>query len=663
MDVADVVAPGLLAELPDRLEEREDLDVADRAADLGDHDVDVVGGDAADAPLDLVGDVRDHLHRLAEVVAAPLGGEHRLVDRAGRGVGVARQVLVDEALVVPEVEVGLAAVVGDEHLAVLERVHRARVDVDVRVELLQRHPQAAQLEQPAERRGREALAEGAGHPTGHEDVLRHRGPPSRWCGCRGCQPDGSPAYRGRGRRAGIARVEQLDGVLAGRLAAFGARQHAGQLVDPGVAVDGRAAVSVWPPATRFDTATWWSARAATWARWVTTSTWWLLADRGERLGRRPPPRRPPMPASTSSNTRVEASARSVAVSSTATSRSASIVRASSPPDATLRQRQRRRARVGREQELRRASPGSSSRDRRPTTLGVRHRQRRAAASSTAAPSCGAAARRAAPTAAAARRSASSACPPAPSRAPPPAPRSPRARRARSADLGVEAMHLGEVVAVLAAQVAELLTPGPDRGQPLGVLLDAVGHVARRSARCRRARRAAAARRSAAAAVRRPVAQPSGGGGDGVAAAAVVGEHRRARRRRPRRCATASASASSSTLEHGVLVGVVERGGVELGDLEAEQVDLAGAGPLVAAERGQLGVELGQPGPRGAQRGEVDAAEGSSAAPLRRPASRALVGVLAVQVDEPVRRLGERGRPWPGARRCRRATGRRPARPG
>ena len=116
-------------------------------------------GEAVDAPLDLVGDVRDHLHGLAEVVAAALGGEHRLVDRAGRGVGVAASGLVDEALVVAEVEVGLAAVVGDEHLAVLERVHRARVDVDVRVELLHRDPQATQLEQAAERGRGEALAE------------------------------------------------------------------------------------------------------------------------------------------------------------------------------------------------------------------------------------------------------------------------------------------------------------------------------------------------------------------------------------------------------------------------------------------------------------------------------------------------------------------------
>ena len=67
--------------------------------------------------------------------------------------------LVDEALVVAEVEVGLATVVGDEDLAVLEGVHGARVDVDVGVELLHRHPQAPALEQPAERGRGQALAQ------------------------------------------------------------------------------------------------------------------------------------------------------------------------------------------------------------------------------------------------------------------------------------------------------------------------------------------------------------------------------------------------------------------------------------------------------------------------------------------------------------------------
>jgi hypothetical protein len=48
---------------------------------------------------------------------------------------------------VAEVEIGLGAVVGHEHLAVLERRHRARVHVDVGVELLHRDAQPALHEQ------------------------------------------------------------------------------------------------------------------------------------------------------------------------------------------------------------------------------------------------------------------------------------------------------------------------------------------------------------------------------------------------------------------------------------------------------------------------------------------------------------------------------------
>ena len=76
VDVADVVAADVLAELADGLEEREDLDVADRAADLDDDHVDVVGGQALDAVLDLVGDVRDDLDGLAQVVAPAFLGDH-----------------------------------------------------------------------------------------------------------------------------------------------------------------------------------------------------------------------------------------------------------------------------------------------------------------------------------------------------------------------------------------------------------------------------------------------------------------------------------------------------------------------------------------------------------------------------------------------------------
>ena len=59
-------------------------------------------------------------------------------------------VRVREALVVAEVEIGLRAVVGDEDFAVLERAHGARIDVEVRIEFLQRDFEPAAFEQAAD---------------------------------------------------------------------------------------------------------------------------------------------------------------------------------------------------------------------------------------------------------------------------------------------------------------------------------------------------------------------------------------------------------------------------------------------------------------------------------------------------------------------------------
>src|SRR5205807_5530613 len=51
-----------------------------------------------------------------------------------------------ETLVVAQIEVGLGAVLGDEHLPVLEGAHRAGIDVDVRVELEEGDFDAARFE-------------------------------------------------------------------------------------------------------------------------------------------------------------------------------------------------------------------------------------------------------------------------------------------------------------------------------------------------------------------------------------------------------------------------------------------------------------------------------------------------------------------------------------
>ena len=160
VDIDDVCRADLTAELADRLEERQGLDVAHGAADLGDDGVGVAGlRNRADPALDLVCNVRDHLDGGAQVLALPLLAEDAVPDRAGRVVCIPREVLVDETLVVPDVQVGLGAVLRDEDLAVLEGAHRPRIDVQVRVELLNLHLEAARLEQPAERGSGDALTE------------------------------------------------------------------------------------------------------------------------------------------------------------------------------------------------------------------------------------------------------------------------------------------------------------------------------------------------------------------------------------------------------------------------------------------------------------------------------------------------------------------------
>jgi hypothetical protein len=76
-------------------------------------------------------------------------------------------------LVMAEVEVGLGPVVGHEDLAVLIGAHGPRIDVEVGVELAQAHRVAARLQERAERRRGEALAERRHHAAGDEDVAGH----------------------------------------------------------------------------------------------------------------------------------------------------------------------------------------------------------------------------------------------------------------------------------------------------------------------------------------------------------------------------------------------------------------------------------------------------------------------------------------------------------
>ena len=174
MDVQHVFPSLFRRHLPDGLQKRLALDVAHRAADLRDDHVGVPVVHGVDPPLDLVGDVGDDLHRAAQIAALPLPVQHRPEHLARGHGGVAVQRLVHEPLIVSQIQIRLRAVVGDEHLPVLIGAHGPRIHVEIRIELLVAHPQAALLQQPAQRRGADALAQSGHHAARHENILHPR---------------------------------------------------------------------------------------------------------------------------------------------------------------------------------------------------------------------------------------------------------------------------------------------------------------------------------------------------------------------------------------------------------------------------------------------------------------------------------------------------------
>ncbi len=158
VDEDAVIAADFMPNLSNSFEKRQRFDVTHGAADFADHDVHFAG-QFLDGGLDFISDVRNHLNRLAEIVAAPFALDDLLVDAAAGQIVRAGERRVGETLVVAEIEIGLRAIVRYEDFAVLEGTHGSRVDIQVGVEFLKRDGEAAAFEQAADRRGRNAFAE------------------------------------------------------------------------------------------------------------------------------------------------------------------------------------------------------------------------------------------------------------------------------------------------------------------------------------------------------------------------------------------------------------------------------------------------------------------------------------------------------------------------
>ncbi len=94
----------LVLELAHSLQEGHGLDVAHCAPHLDQTYLAApVSGDLTDALLNLLGDVGDDLHRLAQILTSPFLLNHCAVDLAGGDVVVSGQLDIKESLIVPQV--------------------------------------------------------------------------------------------------------------------------------------------------------------------------------------------------------------------------------------------------------------------------------------------------------------------------------------------------------------------------------------------------------------------------------------------------------------------------------------------------------------------------------------------------------------------------------
>ena len=132
-----------ILKLADRLEKRLALDIAHSSPYLDNRNSFFlrVAGTIKPA-LNLICNMRNHLHSPAAEVTAALLLEYGPVDLSCGHITVAVQALIYKPFIMPQIEIRLRSVVRDEDFAVLNRIHGSGIYINIGIKLLHRHPAA-----------------------------------------------------------------------------------------------------------------------------------------------------------------------------------------------------------------------------------------------------------------------------------------------------------------------------------------------------------------------------------------------------------------------------------------------------------------------------------------------------------------------------------------
>ena len=162
----------LISKLADGFHERQPFDIADSAADLTQDEIVIVLPGKREG-LDLVRDVRNHLHRRAEIVPPPLFGDDVLIDTTGCNVVALMRRHPGKAFVMAQIQVRFRPIVRHIDFAMLIRGHRPWIDIEIGVELSNTDLVATRLEESSKRCCHETFAERGDHAAGDKYIPRH----------------------------------------------------------------------------------------------------------------------------------------------------------------------------------------------------------------------------------------------------------------------------------------------------------------------------------------------------------------------------------------------------------------------------------------------------------------------------------------------------------
>ena len=131
MDQNGILFSNLMLELSDGFQKRLAFNITHRTTyfDNGNSGI-FICKVTIETTFDLICDMRDHLNGTTLLL------QNRPVNRAGGNVGIFIQIFIDESLIMSKIQIGFCTILRDKNFTMLDRVHRAGINIDIRIKFL-----------------------------------------------------------------------------------------------------------------------------------------------------------------------------------------------------------------------------------------------------------------------------------------------------------------------------------------------------------------------------------------------------------------------------------------------------------------------------------------------------------------------------------------------